>query len=392
MATEHETRGPRDAPDPAPGPGPDAPALPAPPADATAPGPLGALALVAVGLLAFLAVARLQRAVLPYPEGSPLGPKLEHLAADPDAYDLVYLGSSTVYRHFVPAVFDARMAELGYPLRSLNLGAPGLGGFEADAALRELAAVEGLETAFVLLEPSGPTLELPGFRAPTARQVHAHDPVTVLRVLLEARAQTARPRGERLEAVLRRLRCAAWRLANYGQGPRLVDGLRGRAPHDADRDRIAADAGYLALEDDPDPTVARRRAGFLADPSDLAEAVARLDRRRARPGTWATPAGAWHGRQADAVRALGATPVHVLSATTMANTALWALADAPGAPPLLAYNLPATFPRLYRAEGRFDKNHLARDEAAWLSRRLAEDLVARLGPELDAWRAARGGD
>jgi hypothetical protein len=55
---------------------------------------------------------------------------LEHLAARGGDYDIIVVGSSFTKVNFLPAEFDAHMAELGHPVTSFGLGIKGMRGAE----------------------------------------------------------------------------------------------------------------------------------------------------------------------------------------------------------------------------------------------------------------------
>ena len=100
----------------------------------------------------------------------------------------------------------------------------------------------------------------------------------------------------------------------------------------------------------------------------------------------------WFRDQIEILKEIGAKPALVISARTDMPLEHLRLSEGLDGVPLLVYSDPKTFPELYRPEARFDKNHLTREAAEWLSRRLADDLVTVLGDELDAWLSARNAE
>ena len=109
---------------------------------------LGATLVVAV----CLAVGSWVRAMQPrFPDTPTLPEKIDYLKSVADQVDLVILGSSRVYRDFVPEVLDRQMSELGCPVRSYNLGIPGLTFAEAQGVLNELENARSTPFPWVLL-------------------------------------------------------------------------------------------------------------------------------------------------------------------------------------------------------------------------------------------------
>ena len=87
----------------------------------------------------------------PYPETPRLAEKLSYLESVAGDVDVLVLGSSRVYRDFVPEVFDQSMNSLGCPVRSFNLGVPGLSFGEARMVLDRLAEARDTPFPWLLL-------------------------------------------------------------------------------------------------------------------------------------------------------------------------------------------------------------------------------------------------
>lgn len=350
--------------------------------DTSPPGIWRSAAMLALACLAFFGVAGLQRNLISYPEHYEIGPKLEHLRVNPGAYDVIYLGSSAVFRHFVPEAFDTRLSELGHELRSFNLGSAALVGLEADRALRDLLAIEGLDVDYIVLDMTTfDSAPLGGGEANTDRRVHWHDfegTWKVLRLTLEDKRMSwmGRTRSARSH-----LGSFCWHVANYGQGPRLVAGLMGSDSSEASAPWIVEDRGYLSLEDTDDPFVRARRKKLIENPSELTVAVAALRRAR-RQGPGGEAGGQWiYREQAEAIRAAGARPLYVIPASLKPTRPLWALDGREGFPPQLSYNDPLRYPKYFELRNHFDKNHLTRHAAKLFSRNFAEDFAVLLGKQ-----------
>lgn len=153
------------------------------PALATAPGrfswrPLLACALFAIGLLGGLTFLHF---CLPAAlSGDEIGRKLAHFRQISPEIDTLFLGSSRVYTHISPSVFDRTTAEAGVPTHSFNFGATGLVPPETDFVFRQIMETHPpkLRRLIVELLPTGPQIA-PLF-AGTARSVYWHDIPTTL--------------------------------------------------------------------------------------------------------------------------------------------------------------------------------------------------------------------
>lgn len=60
--------------------------------------------------------------VLPSPKLAVIDSKLDHFAAEKDEYEVLFLGSSRMYRHLIPKTFDREMDAYGHELDSFNFG------------------------------------------------------------------------------------------------------------------------------------------------------------------------------------------------------------------------------------------------------------------------------
>ncbi len=351
--------------------------------------PLRGLFLGALFALGFGAVAALQRAWLGAPEGDEVAPKLAYLEAHPGEFDVVFLGSSAVFRHVVPHVFDAELAGAGKPVRSFNLGSPGMLGLETDFALRRLLAVLADQASerpgsrpVVFFEPSAPRGSLLPALATTERTVAWHD-FTGTRTALRLVLDEDRSWGQRLGFARDHLRAFLWNQTNYAQGPRLLERLApGLVRPVQARAYLADAAGYQALEDSADPDVLRRHASFREGGDDFQVAVEQLRAVYRRP-TPSLPSAAVSvdlaRRQVTAAEAAGVQLFSLVAPTLRPMS--YARAIAPLLPGAYFYNSPAASPAFFEAANHFDKNHLTRSAAEAFTRSFATDF-ARSWPGL----------
>jgi len=189
--------------------------------DATAGGTslVGAAAAAGVFALAFLATCALVGAGLPLPRGSRLSTKLEHFAEHADEYDVVFLGSSKVYRHVDPALFDELTPERGPERRSFNMGVSGMAAIEIHFTVRELLARRPARLRWVLVDPHTLGLDLLDQNMLTGRVTNWHD---LESTWMASRFIVGTPRpwlGEtgRLELLGEHWLCFAYHVGNVGR-------------------------------------------------------------------------------------------------------------------------------------------------------------------------------
>jgi len=334
---------------------------------------------------AFGAVAALIGANLPWPRDAQLGARLAHFAADPQGYDALFVGASGIYRGLDPQVIDAELAVRGRPLRTYNLGAPGMSGFEADVVLRAALAArgDGLQYAFVEPGPWNATLE--NQNVGSYRFMFWHTPRATAAAARSAWAAPL-PLEERLFLVWTHVRIAARRAAGFGSAEQFAHAwFELDPPSDVERASVAS-GGFLSLDDDPDPLMAERHATFLEQHApEFAGLVRTLERARAAPlKSEALREHEFlpHDDQVAAVAAVGATTVHVLPPYTTHNRVYDVLVRDGRIASLLAFTDPKRYAVLYAVDLRHDREHLTEEGA-----RLFSTLFAR-----EFARAVRAGE
>lgn len=100
--------------------------------------------------------------------------KLAHYQRHADQYSVLYVGSSRVFRHMVPAAFDEAAAEAGLKIRSFNFGVDGLNLIELRTLLGAIARSGGGSSRYVLIEPAL-ALRLRARNVATVRAAYFHD-------------------------------------------------------------------------------------------------------------------------------------------------------------------------------------------------------------------------
>ncbi len=134
-----------------------------------------AVAAIGVCALAFFATCALLSGRLPLPRASRLSPKLEHFASHKDEYDAVFVGSSKVYRHVDPALFDELTPQRGPSRRSFNLGVSGMAAIEIHFAIRTLLELRPERLRWVIVDPHTLGLDLLDKNMLTGRVTFWHD-------------------------------------------------------------------------------------------------------------------------------------------------------------------------------------------------------------------------
>lgn len=312
--------------------------------------------------------------------------------------DLVFVGSSRVFRQVDPATVDARLATHGLEVDSLNLGIPGMASTELLVfAERALGAARGSPRWLVVdiryVEPS-----LGNANVATRRVTWWHDlPATAGALAASVRSDT-RPVGTRLgwavnHAVAFTNRTAGTgvildRLAGQGIDPLLDVGADGTG-------FVSLDTALEVSRGRPDPA-ARAFAGLLTERRDaLATDGIRAFRGRVSRLTelLSNPPPPTE-LQIDYVESLdriarrhsarlillvppGVSPGRIEQGGTWLAGAAASLASRPA---VINLNDPRDYPELFEFELWFDANHLGLDGARLFSSLLADALAEVLFP------------
>jgi hypothetical protein len=393
-----------------------APASPVAPPKVYRPRVLVALARVALGLGAFCLTLAAMRAVAAPGGGSVIGGKLEYWREHAREYDTVFIGSSHVFRAFVPDEYGQALARLGQEGHAFNFGIQAVNLLEQRYLLRAvLDAHPGLER--VLFEYQWLTPQVDPQNAFTPRMVYWHDAestrLAVERSLhwgevLGPELSFVEAEGERhsLFTVADRAlpagaRAAEQHVQHYltdvfmiGRGKDVLRGLLGRAH--GQTARYGAQHGYLSLEDDERMLEAQgethnsyraRRERFLADPEAFRRSVDLLDAAEVTFGD-----AEWVN--ADLARIDDFELVSAIAAETRARGVQFVLVILPSqsanrpfeerlmeelGSPVLRYDVPERYPVLYDPAMRYDSGHLSAEGARYFSALLARDVAALRG-------------
>lgn len=311
-------------------------------------------------------------------EEGPPAIKARHYRIHRDEIDLLFVGSSRVYRQLNPAVFDARLAELGHPTHSYNFGLPGVRFYELLHLVDWLLETRSPRLRWLFLELGDPEADLEDANLFTRRNIGWHAPGLTWIACRNA-WESERPLGRKLGESAAHLGALLFNLSNAGCGVPAVSSLLNGDATPPDQ----TPAGCLPAEYDPTRATRAHREEYLArleaDPELLRKRVDELlaPRERSELSSF----------QLEVVRALvarirdaGVEPIFLLLPPADRNNADWLAARASGAlPDLFAYDDPRRFDDFYLdPELRFDLNHLLKAGGNRLTRSLAEDFARHL--------------
>ena len=312
-------------------------------------------AMLCVSALAAMAASCLLiHATAPFPDIPQLRPKFEYFKQHRDEFDAVFVGSSRIYHHISPELFDRTMRDGGHAIRSFNFGVHALSPPESFYIVDKILELKPRKLRWLFLELAPMPTEIEPKRLGTIRAVYWHDWNRTRWVCRKAQAAA----GAR-DLFALHLGLFLKNYANIGRGSDLMNSI-GRI---FNKERRPAKSlgpsldGYTSQPaapwtDDARETYSKQIAwmkstSLPADPATdgaLAELAAR-------------------------VRAAGATPLFVIPPTALPLPPFFN--GRTGAETVFAFNNTAAFPGLYQVALRSDVEHLNAAGADAFTRLLA---------------------
>ena len=317
------------------------------------------LRAVAAWVCGFALTAWLAGRSFPPPElPSTVREKLAHLAAHGDDYDAIFVGSSRIQNHIMPALFDRLSADGGQPVRSFNAGVSSMHTPEDGWFLEQILARKPARLRRVFLEADFFDPGLEDGQAGTQRGVPWHD-WTRFRQLCRRLAMmtTNLSTRDQIADFFARQRDFIDHLATFGQRQTQL----GRGAQLFDRWRFAETPEPMHWEDlgeNGDGFVPAHggRAGEEKKTARLASVLAARKKEPPAPSQADRVSQAVLGEAIAQIRRAGAVPVLVLPPRTRV---LYFVPSAENARHAAVVDLcrPAEFPDLYDLRYRLDTSH-----------------------------------
>jgi hypothetical protein len=360
--------------------------LPGNPLGGVRPYELGTLAVrrifaIALCMAAFGATAALIGWAAPLSAPPEISQKLLAFAAQRDDTEVLFFGSSHVFRGIDPRSFDEGMRAAGHPVRSFNFALKGMRPHEANALLRHVLSLRPRQLRWVFIEWGTWDPWIPSANRFKQRAVFWHDRRETLSAIVGS-WRSDRDLLDRFDLVATHALHFLHRALATGRGPDAVLAIGATAPAYETPDRfVVSRRGYNPYTDREfaqGPTAEHRRR-YLADLPTISSDWQTLSGANQRsvdvaPARW-SPLGV----QIDDVRDAGAEPIYLIMPTSHAEPLAYSAAAEGLVPHLIGFNDPARYPDLYQPDARFDRNHLnqrgGRAFSLELARRFAEEVV-----------------
>lgn len=307
-----------------------------------------------------------------------IGPKHDYYQAHKNDYDTLFFGSSRVYNHVIPDVFDSASERAGIAVDSYNFGVPALRALDSIVLLEDVLSDPPENLKWVFFETTLDKGYEPIQNARTHRSMYWHtweNTGFAARYILSSEASAS----AKAMLIASHLLPTLYRQMNVGRLFSQVLPSEFSAQERAVTKIFTRNEGYFPLTDKSSP----KRQHFLANQADYEAAVARLAE---EPNADITQARLPENKRmllakaTQAIRDAGAKPIFI-EPPSLSPEHDFRIAEQQGdIETLLSYRDPKRFPQLYEPLQRFDSEHLTERASQEFSQLLAKDFVQAVQP------------
>ncbi len=311
--------------------------------------------------------------------------KYEHFAAHKDVFDVVFVGSSQVYRHIDPRLFDEKLAEAGRSVSSFNFGLGGMYFPEVLHSVEWILDQHPAKLKWLFVELRDLDAAIFEENRLSRREINWHSPsVAVLLSRLALGPDVTL--SEAFDSLLWAWQHALYRFGNVSLGFPTYDILSGERGLPgalwSSRGHVAIDT---ELERNPSNSVLQGRRRIYVERPDLYDKYRQgyLDEpMQKEPSALMLEV---LSELVETIRARGVEPVFVLPApgSWSRHRDIVEAAEMGALPCLFAYNDLDAYPELYERENLFELGHLESPGVRRFTTILAEDFIAYLERDAD---------
>ncbi|MEO1994646.1 MAG: hypothetical protein ABGZ17_05165 [Planctomycetaceae bacterium] len=303
-----------------------------------------------------------------------LSAKQRYFSEHKDEFDILFIGSSRIYRAFDPLRFTEQLSPAS-DLKAFNFGVGGLRPHELDHLLRTLLESRPQRLRYVLIELMDWSPSLPIGLESHQRTVDWHT--------LSATWQACRTEGlsnnhwwTRILSCQQHLALAACRLINHGNGPRRWREWTDReTPDTITETQLDNGHGFVALDRETTNRFRERRQRFLSHYYGIfLEQILAIETTNRLHGNLSRFNIQAQRDQQSWLLQQGLKPIYVIPNVRWGTPSLNCLESQEILSDVVTMNHPKRFPALYQPNHYFDRGHLNQVGAKSFSQILA-DLV-----------------
>jgi len=318
--------------------------------------------------------------------GEMVDAKYDVFVESKDEIDVLFFGSSRVYRGIMPAVFDREATRLGYPVRSFNLGMRGMPPHETNELLRRILETKPARLRWIFVELAdwvSPTRE----NQFTQRTVGWHDTSETVSALRTSWLQDAELEPKLTDMRTHLMQYGASLIALGVADEAVRNWYGGALKSGPDRSSLweelyRSEQGFARFtpEERTLGRMGRRHSDFIQNRDEYLTYIPRIPQLNAEDASTEHYNLVALRDQIESIEAAGIQVIYMILPSYEAVPVMHRLADRGDVPQLAAFDDPRSYPELYRVERRFDERHLELPAARRLSTLLATKFAA-LFPE-----------
>lgn len=315
--------------------------------------------------------------------------KLEWLDTVQQDADVIFLGSSHVYRQFDPQLFDLQRGAAAGQSRSLNMAALGMGLNEEAYMLKRILAEHSPKLRWVVIEALPFDMQFQNENDFGIRRLEWHDSENTWR-LVRSLLGSDLPRDEKWSLIRRHVEHWWRRSINLARGLDVVEALTSEpTSFDGNPDFGVNQDGYVPLQMATATKQSRgMRQRFLQNPQALLAAAQALPKLDAEETTVDEDLRSLVLDMEASAAAAGVGIIWWLH-PNLERYVGWRKMEADGdIHHLVAYDDPARYPAFYQVRWHFDLYHLNRKGAEMMTKIFAEDFKAISAAAEEATSAA----
>jgi len=317
------------------------------------------------------------RETTPAPFIQYLTPKVAHLQENPNKYDVLFVGSSRVFRQVIPGVFDEQVRKHDLDLRSFNAGIPAAKSVEVWHFLNLLADDQRIRPQYVFVEPDGLLVGIKKENSGTVREVYWHKRAETTLAIRSLETLKTVPRIR-----MSVLHAGSFLFNRLGVGRLRVLGSQMEQAAQArwiNPEGLGPDGdGWAPFAEGNDKPAFPRRKEFIDNLPRYRRLLARQSERLSDQECMTDYHADMLSHFKAAIEALGAEPIFILSPALRPRCEVHEAFRRGLLPNLIAFDDASNFPELYEVEHRFDFEHLNTEGALVYSRLLADRFAEHL--------------
>ena len=305
--------------------------------------------------------------------------KLEHFKANKDNYDVLFIGSSRVYRQVDPVLFDARLSQQGHNIQTFNFGFYGMKMPETYFWLEKIIDLQPKNLKWIVIEANLDNVYENLDNARNNRVMYWHTPKhTANTIKYIAGSDDSLPR--KLVSVYSHIIPFFYNSINLGDFSKIFLSSTGLSQHqisEASYSNYLGESlsGYKALDDESGQGYKITNKKFRENFNAFQQQVVRFEKAIENDTVALDPSRRELIRQfTDLVESSGATPMFIIPPKLKTEAHVLRLYQDGHIDSLLAYNDPEKYADFYELEYRFDRAHLNKKGAEEFTRLIAEDF------------------